>query len=97
MLLPAPSAKLTVENASVAPPGSTKLVLQDTSFKLERGNGLGVIGPTGSGKSSLARLLVSVWQPARGKVRLDGCTFDQWSSEVLGRHLGYLPQYVELL
>src|SRR6266481_1631328 len=97
MLLPAPSAKLTVENTSAAPPGSTKLVLQDISFKLERGNGLGVIGPTGSGKSSLARLLVGVWRPARGKVRLDGCTFDQWSSEVLGAHIGYLPQDVELL
>jgi ATP-binding cassette, subfamily C, bacterial PrsD len=97
MLLPAPQEKLTAENASAAPPGSTKLVLQDISFKLERGSGLGVIGPTGSGKSSLARLLVGVWQPARGKVRLDGCTFDQWSSEVLGMHIGYLPQDVELL
>ena len=97
MLLPAPKERLSVENASVAPPGSSKAVLQDASFKLERGNALGVIGPTGSGKSSLARLLVGVWQPARGKVRLDGCTFDQWSSEVLGRHIGYLPQDVELL
>src|SRR5262249_56077023 len=97
MLLPAPREKLTVESASTAPPASTKLVLQDISFKLERGSGLGVIGPTGSGKSSLARLLVGVWQPARGKVRLDGCTFDQWSSEGLGTHIGYLPQDVELL
>src|SRR6478609_1139109 len=63
MLLPAPREKLTLENASVSPPGSAKLVLQDVSFKLERGNALGVIGPTGSGKSSLARLLVGVWQP----------------------------------
>jgi PrtD family type I secretion system ABC transporter len=97
MLLPAPKERLSADNASVAPPGSAKLVLQDVSFKLERGNALGVIGPTGSGKSSLARLLVGVWQPGRGKVRLDGCTFDQWSSEVLGRHIGYLPQDVELL
>src|ERR1700730_4103801 len=97
MLLPAPGQRLTVENASIAPPGSAKAVLQDVSFKLERGSALGVIGPTGSGKSSLARLLVGVWQPARGKVRLDGCTFDQWSSEVLGVHIGYLPQDVELL
>src|SRR5262249_59169670 len=82
---------------SVAPPGSAKLVLQDVTFKLERGNALGVIGPTGSGKSSLARLLVGVGQPARGKVRLDGCTFDQWSSEVVGTHIGYLPQDVGLL
>jgi ABC-type protease/lipase transport system fused ATPase/permease subunit len=72
-------------------------VLQDASFKVERGSALGVIGPTGSGKSSLARLLVGVWQPVRGKVRLDGSTFDQWSSEVLGQHIGYLPQDVELL
>ncbi|HEX4828219.1 MAG TPA: type I secretion system permease/ATPase [Xanthobacteraceae bacterium] len=97
MLLPAPRERLTVESASGAPPGSSKLILQDVSFKLERGSGLGVIGPTGSGKSSLARLLVGVWQPARGKVRLDGCTLDQWSSEVLGTHIGYLPQDVELL
>jgi len=97
MLLPAPREKLTVESASGAPPGSSKLILQDVSFKLERGSGLGVIGPTGSGKSSLARLLVGVWHPVRGKVRLDGCTFDQWSSEVLGTHIGYLPQDVELL
>jgi len=97
MLLPAPRERLTVESASGVPPGSSKLILQDVSFKLERGSGLGVIGPTGSGKSSLARLLVGVWQPVRGKVRLDGCTFDQWSSEVLGTHIGYLPQDVELL
>jgi ATP-binding cassette, subfamily C, type I secretion system permease/ATPase len=97
MLLPAPRERLAVESASAAPPGSVKLVLQDVSFKLERGHALGVIGPTGAGKSSLARLLVGVWQPARGKVRLDGCTFDQWSSEVLGMHIGYLPQDVELL
>jgi ATP-binding cassette, subfamily C, bacterial PrsD len=97
MLLPAPRERLTMENASAAPPGSSKLVVQDISFKLERGSGLGVIGPTGSGKSSLARLLVGVWQPVRGKIRLDGCTFDQWSSEVLGTHVGYLPQDVELL
>jgi ATP-binding cassette subfamily C protein PrsD len=97
MLLPAPKDTLAVENASVCPPGSTKFVLQDASFKVERGSALGVIGPTGSGKSSLARLLVGVWQPVRGKVRLDGSTFDQWSSEVLGQHIGYLPQDVELL
>src|SRR5262249_13854602 len=92
MLLPAPREKLTLENASAGPPGSTKLVLQDISFNLERGSGLGVIGPTGSGKSSLARLLVGVWQTARGKGRRDGCTFDQGSSEGLGAHICYLPQ-----
>jgi ATP-binding cassette subfamily C protein len=97
MTLPAPTQRLAVEGTSVAPPGGAKLVLQDVTFRLERGNALGVIGPTGSGKSSLARLLVGVWPPARGNIRLDGCAFDQWSPEVLGAHIGYLPQDVELL
>ena len=63
---------------------------------LQGGNALGIIGPTASGKSSLARLLVGVWEPARGKVRLDGAGLDQWSSERLGSHVGYLPQNVDL-
>ncbi|MDO8878058.1 MAG: type I secretion system permease/ATPase [Pseudolabrys sp.] len=97
MLLHAPSQRLVVETISAAPPGANKIMLHDISFKLEAGQGLGIIGPSGSGKSSLARLLVGVWQPARGKVRLDGAALDQWSSDLLGRHIGYLPQDVELL
>ena len=97
MALGAPSRMLVVENASAAPPGEQKIVVQDVAFKLEAGNGLGIIGPTASGKSSLARLLVGVWRPIRGRVQLDGASLDQWSPEALGRHIGYLPQDVELL
>ncbi|HXO72616.1 MAG TPA: type I secretion system permease/ATPase [Bradyrhizobium sp.] len=94
--LQAPSKRLSVESVSIVPPGDQKVIVQDVSFGLEAGNGLGIIGPSGSGKSSLVRALVGVWQPVRGKVRLDGAALDQWSSEVLGRHVGYLPQDVEL-
>src|SRR5450755_233712 len=97
MALNAPSKTLKVEAASVAAPGTQKVVAQDISITLEKGNGLGIIGPSASGKSSVARMLVGVWQPARGKVRLDGAALDQWSSEALGAHIGYLPQDVELL
>jgi PrtD family type I secretion system ABC transporter len=95
-LLQSPSSRLSVEAVSIAPPGDQKLIVQDVTFALVAGNGLGVIGPSGSGKSSLVRALVGVWQPARGTVRLDGAALDQWSSDVLGRHVGYLPQDVEL-
>ena len=97
MPLRSPSERLSVEMASVAPPGSTKLVVQDASFRLTKGQGLGIIGPSASGKSSLARLLVGVWQPMRGRIQLDGAALDQWAPEQLGRHIGYLPQAVELL
>ncbi len=92
-----PQRSLAVENASAVPPGSQKMVVQDVSFTLQAGSGLGVIGPSASGKSSLARLLVGVWPPVRGHIRLDGASLDQWTRESLGRHLGYLPQDVELL
>src|SRR5437763_8287721 len=94
--LQAPSKRLSVENVSIVPPGDQKIIVHDANFVLEAGNGLGIIGPSGSGKSSLVRALVGVWQPVRGKVRLDAAALDQWSSEVIGRHIGYLPQDVEL-
>src|SRR6201991_2119499 len=80
----------------IVPPGDQKVIVSDVPFVLEAGNGLGVIGPSGSGKSSLIRALVGVWQPFRGKVRIDGAALDQWSSDVLGQFVGYLPQDVEL-
>jgi ATP-binding cassette, subfamily C, type I secretion system permease/ATPase len=97
MQLQPPVQRLTVEGVSANPPGVAKAVVQDATFELEAGQGLGIIGPSGSGKSSLVRLLVGVWQPVRGKVRLDGAALDQWSPDELGPHIGYLPQDVELL
>lgn len=94
--LPAPHRDVAVELASVAPPSESRLVVRDVSFSLKAGGGLGVIGPSASGKSSLVKALVGVWTPARGKIRIDGATLDQWSPEMLGRHIGYLPQDVEL-
>jgi ATP-binding cassette subfamily C protein PrsD len=96
MALQPPEKTLLVQNAAVTPPGEQKVVCQDVNFSLAAGKALGVIGPTASGKSSLARMLVGVWTPVRGSVRLDGASLDQWSPEALGRHIGYLPQDVEL-
>jgi ATP-binding cassette subfamily C protein len=95
-LLQTPASRLSVEAVSIVPPGDQRFIVQDVTFVLAAGSGLGVIGPSGSGKSSLVRALVGVWQPARGKVRIDGAALDQWSSDVLGRYIGYLPQDVEL-
>jgi ATP-binding cassette subfamily C protein len=70
--------------------------VQGVSFQMQAGQGLGLIGPSASGKSTLARALVGVWPALRGEVRLDGATLDQWEPDALGRHIGYLPQDVEL-
>ncbi|CAA2104476.1 Type I secretion system ATP-binding protein PrsD [Methylobacterium bullatum] len=94
--LPAPSQSLVAENVTLAPPGTQRIVVQDVSLSLQRGQGLGIIGPSASGKSSLVRAIVGVWPPVRGKVRIDGAAIDQWSSADLGPHIGFLPQEVEL-
>jgi ATP-binding cassette subfamily C protein len=96
LALPTPCTSLRVEGVSASAPGHPRVILQDVNFELKSGDGLGIIGPSASGKSSLARLVVGVWQPIRGRVRLDGAALDQWSPEALGRHIGYLPQNVEL-
>ncbi|MGE7418568.1 type I secretion system permease/ATPase [Methylobacterium tarhaniae] len=91
-----PASCLSVEGVGLAPPTTQTLVVTGVSFVLTSGSGLGIIGPSASGKSSLARGLVGVWHPVRGSVRLDGATLDQWAPEVLGQHIGYLPQDIEL-
>jgi ATP-binding cassette subfamily C protein len=94
--LPDPSQTLHVQSISVAPPGVQRVVVHEAAFALKAGSAVGVIGPSGSGKSSLARALVGVWPAVRGKVCLDGAALSQWRSEDLGDHIGYLPQEVEL-
>jgi ATP-binding cassette, subfamily C, type I secretion system permease/ATPase len=74
----------------------TKPNVLDVSFELKSGQGLGIIGPSASGKTSLVRLIVGAWKPVRGRIRLDGASLEQWASEIRGRHIGYLPQDVEL-
>lgn len=96
LALPPPTEMVAVETINVTAPGSEKLILKEVSFSLRRGEGLGIIGPSGSGKSSLARALVGVWPQMRGRIRVDNASLEQWSSEALGKHIGYLPQDVEL-
>jgi ATP-binding cassette subfamily C protein len=96
LALPPPKRTLAVEGLSVAPPGEQKLILVDLNFSLRAGSAVGVIGPSASGKSTLARALVGVWPASRGTVRLDGASLDRWTPEALGRHVGYLPQAVAL-
>jgi PrtD family type I secretion system ABC transporter len=94
--LPPPAQALSLEALSVAPPGAKGVVVHDVQFTLKAGSALAVVGPSASGKSSLVRAIVGVWPVARGCVRLDGATIDQWTPATRGRHIGYLPQDVEL-
>jgi ATP-binding cassette subfamily C protein len=94
--LPKPKGKLEVQNLVVQAPGVEVPLLQGVSFRVKPGEGLGVIGPTGAGKSTLARALVGVIPPSRGHVRLDGAALDQRDPDELGRLIGYLPQDVQL-
>ncbi|CDL82225.1 type I secretion system permease/ATPase [Xenorhabdus szentirmaii] len=110
MSLPVPKGMLLLDKVSAMPPTKTALaqaspnqrsqsgqyVLQDLSFALNSGDVLGVIGPSASGKSTLARLLVGVWQAQEGVVRLDDADIYQWNKDELGASIGYLPQDIEL-
>jgi ATP-binding cassette subfamily C protein len=96
LALPPPTQSLVVQQVSVSAPNSEKVILNDISFELRSGEAVGIIGPSGSGKSTLARALVGVWPRLRGKIKLDNAALDHWSSDALGKHIGYLPQDVEL-
>jgi ATP-binding cassette subfamily C protein len=97
MDLPAPTTNLKVEKVTVAAPGSGTIVLADVAFELRAGQALGLIGPSGSGKSSFARAVTGVWPVLRGAMRLDDADIKQWDADALGLHLGYLPQDVALI
>jgi PrtD family type I secretion system ABC transporter len=96
MSLPVPRGAISVEGATLAPPGSGKPSLVNISFELLPGEMLGIVGPSAAGKSSLARALMGIWPPKIGHVRLDGADIADWDRADLGRHLGYLPQDIEL-
>lgn len=97
MSLPAPRAMLQVEQIVAAAPGSNAPILRGVAFALAPGEVLGVVGPSASGKTTLARVLIGLWPSMGGKVRLDGADVFAWNKLELGPHLGYLPQGVELL
>ena len=94
--LPRPRHRLLVRDLTVFAPGTDRPIVSNISFSLEAGMGLALLGPSASGKSSLARTLVGIWPTANGAVRLDGAALEQWHCDDLGRHLGYLPQNVAL-
>jgi ATP-binding cassette subfamily C protein EexD len=96
MPLPAPTGALSVENLSVAAPATRNPILSDVSFAVEPGQLVGVIGASASGKTTLARAILGIWPPLAGSVRLDGAKLQDWDREALGRHVGYMPQTVEL-
>ncbi|RUP18872.1 MAG: type I secretion system permease/ATPase [Methylobacterium sp.] len=94
--LPAPRESVRVTALSIAAPGTDTLVLHDVNVALAPGSALGVIGASGSGKSTFARALVGLARPSRGVIRLDGASIDQWDPDALGRAVGYLPQDIEM-
>jgi PrtD family type I secretion system ABC transporter len=94
--LPTPEGRLAVEGVTFFYPGAAEPTLRNVSFRLEPGEALGLIGPTASGKTTLVELLVGNRQARAGHVRLDGADVAQWAADDRGRHIGYLPQDIEL-
>jgi PrtD family type I secretion system ABC transporter len=97
MSLPPPTGKMVVSNLIAVPPGSTRQILKGVSFGVAPGEAVSIIGPSAAGKTTLARMIVGIWQPLAGVVRLDGVDVSTWDKEELGQFIGYLPQDIELL
>ncbi|MDD2734500.1 MAG: type I secretion system permease/ATPase [Desulfuromonadaceae bacterium] len=96
MELPPPSGQISLEKVSFGIRATNKMIIKDVSFALPAGEALGIIGPSAAGKSTLARMLVGVWKPLQGNIRLDGGDMNSWPSDRLGPYIGYLPQDIEL-
>ncbi|PMP91991.1 MAG: type I secretion system permease/ATPase [Desulfurella sp.] len=95
--LPPPVGRVSVSNLIAVPPGSNLMILKNVSFEVNPGEMVGIIGPVASGKTTLGKMLVGIWPPYSGSVRLDGAEISTWDREDLGKYIGYLPQDVELL
>lgn len=95
--LPRPEQTFKVEGITVAAPGTGRVLLSDVSFELQAGQGLGIIGPSGGGKTTLVRALTGIWPLLRGAVRMDNADLTQWDDEALGQYVGYLPQDVLMM
>jgi PrtD family type I secretion system ABC transporter len=96
MELPSPTGQLTVDHITFSIRATNKVIVRDVSFSVAAGEFLGIVGSSASGKSTLARLIVNVWRPLLGVIRMDGSDTSCWPSDRLGRHFGYLPQDIEL-
>ncbi len=96
MKLPPPLGNVSLEQIYVTPPGAKTPVLKGINLQLNAGEILGVIGPSASGKSTLARSMLGIWPAFSGKVRLDGADITSWNRGDLGPYIGYLPQDIEL-
>ena len=96
MQLPAPKGEITLENVVVIPPSGTVPSLKGISMRIEKGDVVGIIGPSAAGKSSLARVMLGLWPLSNGVARIDKADISQWDREDLGKYVGYLPQDIEL-
>ncbi len=96
LTLPAPIGRLEVERVAFRIAPARPLLVKSVGFSLEAGESLGIVGPSASGKTTLIRLILGIWKPQAGEVRLDGADIAQWDRDRLGQHVGYLPQDVEL-
>lgn len=96
MELPPPKGFLTLEGVYAKPPASEKYTLENINFSINKGDIVGIIGPSAAGKSTLARVILGVWPVQIGTVRMDGADISQWDREHLGKYIGYLPQDIEL-